>query len=184
MSYYSRPQGDYKTYGYAGDPGWLSSIWKGIKKVAPSIIGGFVGGPVGAVIGSQSGGGGGKQLTVPGTFGGTVAFPGGMTVGGAYTPGTIVPGQGRLPPFTAKGAGVLPYGGRTTAGFSAQGCPQCPTGYHFDKRTGLKCVRNRRMNVANPRALRRSLRRIQGFEKLVKRTFSVSGTVRVKKARG
>lgn len=180
MSYYSRPQGDYKTYGYAGDPGFLSSLWKGIKKVAPSIIGGLIGGPVGAVAGSLGGGGGGgKQMTVPGTFGGSVAFPGGVSVSGGYVPGTIVPGQGRLPPFTATGAGVLPFGGR-----GGGACATCPTGYHFDKRTGTKCVRNRRMNVANPRALRRSLRRIQGFEKLVKRTFSVSGTVRVKKARG
>jgi len=26
MSYYGRPAGDYKTYGYAGDPGFLSSL--------------------------------------------------------------------------------------------------------------------------------------------------------------
>ena len=44
MSYYRAPMGDYKTYGYAGDPGWLSSIWKGIKKIAPTIIGGIIGG--------------------------------------------------------------------------------------------------------------------------------------------
>jgi len=184
MSYYRPPMGDYKTYGYAGDPGFLSSLWKGVKKIAGPVIGGLIGGPLGAVLGSQSSGGGGKQVAVPGQFGGAVTLPGGLRVSGAYVPGTIVPGQGRLPPFTATGPGVLPFGGRTTAGFDARGCPTCPTGWHLDKKTGTRCVRNRRMNVANPKALRRSLRRVQGFEKLVKRTFTVSGTVRVKKARG
>jgi len=51
MSYYQRPMGDYKTYGYAGDPGWLSSIWKGIKKVALPVLGGLIGGPIGAAVG-------------------------------------------------------------------------------------------------------------------------------------
>jgi len=48
MSYAQRPMGDYKTYGYAGDPGWLSSIWKGVKRIAPTILGGMIGGPAGA----------------------------------------------------------------------------------------------------------------------------------------
>jgi len=180
MSYYSRPMGDYKTYGYAGDPGFLSSLWKGVKKIAGPIIGGMLGGPVGAVLGSEIGGGGGKPrkaLTIPGTFGGQVAFPGGVSVSGAWQPGQMVPGQGRLPPFTATGPGVLPAGGRG-------GGVCAPSGYHFAKDGSGRLVRNRRMNVANPKALRRSIRRIQGFEKLVKRTFTVSGAVRVKKARG
>jgi len=50
MSYAARPMGDYKTYGYAGDPGFLSNLWRGVKKIAPRIIGGLVGGPVGAII--------------------------------------------------------------------------------------------------------------------------------------
>jgi len=172
--------GDYKTYGYAGDPGWLSSIWKGIKKIAPTVIGGIIGGPVGMAVGGMGGGGGGgkpgKALTVPGTFQGTVGFPGGMSVSGGYVPGVMVPGQGRLPPFTATGAGVLPMGGR--------GGSVCPSGYHFAKDGSGRLVRNRRMNVANPKALRRSLRRVQGFEKLVRRTFTISGTVKPKKRRG
>jgi len=180
MSYYTRPMGDYKTYGYAGDPGWLSSIWKGIKKVALPVLGGVIGGIPGALI---SGGGGqkmpkqpGTAMTVPGTFGGAVGFPGGMSVQGSYVPGTIIPGQGRLPPFTATGPGVLPMGGR--------GGTCAPSGYHFAKDGSGRMVRNRRMNVANPKALRRSLRRVQGFEKLVRRTFTISGTVKPKKRRG
>jgi len=180
MSYYQRPMGDYKTYGYAGDPGFLSSLWKGIKKIAPTIIGGLIGGPVGMAVGAAGGGsnGGkpGRALTVPGTMTGAVGFPGGMQIGGSYVPGAIVPGQGRLPPFTATGPGVLPAGGR--------GGVCAPSGYHFAKDGSGRMVRNRRMNVANPKALRRSLRRVQGFEKLVRRTFTISGTVKPKKRRG
>jgi len=180
MSYYRPPMGDYKTYGYAGDPGWLSSIWKGIKKFALPVIGGALGGPLGAGIGQALAASKPKPpdtaMTVPGTFTGAVGFPGGMALGAAYTPGTIIPGQGRLPPFTATGAGVLPYGGR--------GGTCAPSGYHFAKDGSGRMVRNRRMNVANPKALRRSLRRVQGFEKLVRRTFTISGTVKPKKRRG
>ncbi len=180
MSYYRPPMGDYKTYGYAGDPGWLSSIWKGIKKVAPSVLGFAIGGPAGMaavdVLTSKKTKRPGTAMTVPGTFTGAVGFPGGMALGAAYTPSVITPGQGRLPPFTATGAGVLPMGGR--------GGVCAPSGYHFAKDGSGRMVRNRRMNVANPKALRRSLRRVQGFEKLVRRTFTISGTVKPKKRRG
>lgn len=44
MSYYQYPMGDYKTYGYGGDPGFLSKLWKGVKKVAPIVAGIATGG--------------------------------------------------------------------------------------------------------------------------------------------
>jgi len=114
MSYYGRPMGDYKTYGYAGDPGWLSSLWKGVKSFALPILGGMMGGPVGAALGSAAAGGGkpspGTALTVPGTIGGALTMPGGMSLGLGYTPGAMVPGAGRLPPFTATGAGRFTCG--------------------------------------------------------------------------
>ena len=179
MSYYGRPMGDYKTYGYAGDPGWLSSLWKGIKSVALPILGGMVGGPAGAAAAGALGGGGkprpGTAMTLPGTFGGAVGFPGGMSVSGSFTGGAMVPGQGRLPPFTAAGAGVLPAGGR--------GGALMPSGYHFAKDGSGRVVRNRRMNIANPRALRRAMRRVQGFEKLAKRTIQFTRRVKMKKRR-
>ena len=46
----------------------------------------------------------------------------------------------------------------------------CPSGYHLSKDGTGRCVRNRSMNVANPRALRRSLRRVAGFGKLAQRS--------------
>ena len=161
MSYYQRQMGDYKTYGYAGDPGFLSSLWRGIKTVGKIALGIPLPGPQLT-----------PQLPPPPSFPGVGLGPQGM----AYKPGPLqpmVPGQGRLPPYTATGAGVLPLGGR--------GGTLIPRGYHLDKATGTKLVRNRRMNIANPRALRRAMRRVQGFEKLAKRTISFTRRVKMKK---
>jgi len=161
MTYAARPQGDYKTYGYAGDPGWLSSIWKIAKKVARPIIGGLIGGPAGAIIAGAAGGArvkaappvGPPALPAPGgAIGGAISFPGGATVSGAVM----------LPTHAALGA-------------------HAPAGYHLDKATRSRWVRNRRMNIANPRALRKAMRRVQGFEKLAKRTISFTRRVKMKK---
>ena len=162
MTYAARPMGDYATYGYAGDPGWLSSIWKVAKKYVPRIVGAVVGGPVGAAIGTAVTVGGtvaalapGKPTAPPpGSIGGAVSFPGGTTVSVA----------GVLPSHAAIGAHM-------------------PSGYHLrkDKRLPAKWVRNRRMNIANPRALRKAMRRVQGFEKLAKRTISFTRRVKMKK---
>ncbi len=173
MTYARRPMGDYKTYGYAGDPGWLSSLWKGIKKVAPTIIGGLIGGPVGMAIGAGASGVGQPGKPTPPMFpqvGGAISFPGGTQIGLGFGGGAMVPGQGRLPPYTATGPGVLPMGGR--------GGQMVPSGYHFAKDGSGRLVRNRRMNVANPKALRRAMRRAQGFEKLAKRAINFNKRVR------
>jgi len=53
-----------------------------------------------------------------------------------------------------------------------------PSGYHYAKDGSGRLVRNRRMNVANPRALRRAMRRAQGFEKLAKRAINFNKRVR------
>ncbi len=158
MSYAQRPMGDYKTYGYAGDPGWLSSLW---KKVVKPIIGGLIGGPVGAVIGGVAGGAAVATSTPtmalpppPGSIGASVTMPGGARV---------------------SVAGVIPHAGMP----GMEG--HKPAGFHLDKKTGTRWVRNRRMNVANPRALRKAMRRVQGFEKLAKRTIQFTRRVRIKK---
>jgi len=171
MSYAQRPMGDYKTYGYAGDPGWLSSIWKGIKKVAPAIIGGIIGGPVGALVGAAGSGGGARAaapLQIPGTVGGAITFPYQRQAVVPYKYPRAIAGQVR-PPMPGTPAG-MPMGA-------------CPTGYHYAKDGSGRMVRNRRMNVANPRALRRSMRRVQGFEKLAKRTIQFTRRVKMKKRR-
>ena len=162
MSYAQRPMGDYKTYGYAGDPGWLSRIWRGARTIIRRVAG-VVTSPIGQVItgagavvaaAPQVVGPPRAPTPPPGTIGGAVAFPGGVTVSGAVVP-RVGPGA------VAAGA--------------------CPTGYHLDKATGTRWVRNRRMNIANPKALRKAMRRVQGFEKLAKRTISFTRRVKMKR---
>jgi len=177
MPYYQPYRGDYSTYGYGrGDPGWLSSIWKGVKKIAAPAIGFALGGPAGLAVGLGLGGGAAtptiRQPLKP--------FPRqqiGINVGPIAARSTDyfppVP-QFRGPPMQTAG------GGRGAAAVaSSTGC--CPVGYHLAKDGSGRCVRNRRMNVANPRALRRSMRRVQGFEKLAKRTISFTRRVKMKK---
>ena len=155
---------------YARTQGDWGDIWSGIKAVAGPIIGGAIGGwiggggePVSTMPVFQPPRGGSGAVQIPGTVGGQISFPGGTTVGGQF----LLPGQGRLPPFTATGPGVLPGGGR--------GGGLVPSGYHYTKDGSMRLVRNRRMNVANPRALRRALRRTAGFVKLAKRALKGTG---------
>lgn len=174
MSYAARPMGDYKTYGYAGDPGFLSSLWKGFKKVAK-----FIPGPIGMVAKVAAGAGlalGGAravqqvQQQYRGPLGApqfpvTTPFPGGsMTQFGSRVP-AVGGAKFRLP---------------SAQTMAAPGEP-CPTGYHLAKDGSGRWVRNRRMNIANPRALRRAMRRVGGFEKLAKRTIQFTRRVKLKK---
>lgn len=176
MSYH-RAQGDYYPGGAQGD--W-ASIWKGVKTVGGQVLGGLLGGWAAGQTGGTYVPPG--PIMVPPTFpqpragvgtppiiGGAVTFPGGAS----FTGQVMLPGQGRLPPFTATGPGVLPAGGR--------GGQMIPSGYHFAKDGSGRLVRNRRMNIANPRALRRAMRRVQGFEKLARRTITFTRRVKMKK---
>lgn len=157
MSYYRRPMGDYKTYGYAGDPGFLSSLWKGVKTVGKYLLG-VPAAPVAA---------GGAGFAVGQQYPGA---PQGSFPGTGVTPYQYGP-TGTFGPTTPKGisiAGQIP------------GCP-APSGYHLAKDGSGRMVRNRRMNVTNPRALRRAMRRVQGFEKMAKRTITFTRRTRMKK---
>ena len=60
-------------------------------------------------------------------------------------------------------------GGRAPFIRMPNGLPGCPTGYHPEKSGQPYCVRNRRMNPLNPRALSRATRRVGGFARAVKR---------------
>lgn len=81
-------------------------------------------------------------------------------------------------PTTVKTPGIVGVGQRLIPG-GASGYVQCPKGYHPDKATGTRCVRNRRMNPTNPQALRRALRREEAFIRMARRT----GLVTVPKAK-
>jgi len=60
-------------------------------------------------------------------------------------------------------------GGRAAFITMPNGLPGCPSGYHPEKQGRPYCVRNRRMNPLNPRALSRATRRVGGFARAVKR---------------
>jgi len=82
------------------------------------------------------------------------------------TPGLFPPGglQGPI------GGAVVPRtGGRAAFITMPNGMMGCPSGYHPEKQGKPYCVRNRRMNPLNPRALSRATRRVGGFARAVKR---------------
>jgi len=164
MSYYNRPMGDYRTGGYGypqGDPGLFSFIGKILKPVIKFV----------------------KPLIFPAVVAAGTAVVTTPTPGVPAAPpipgGAAFPGSGYGIPAAAGaalGGAIAGYQGQAVAG------GVCPAGYHprKDRRLPFKCVRNRRMNIANPRALRRGMRRVKGFEKLARRTISFTKRVRIK----
>jgi len=177
MPYYGQYRGDYATHGYGrGDPGFLSSLWKGIKKIALPAVGFALGGPAGAALGGAFGGAG----RTPPIMRQAVAQP---RQNIQFRAGTLAARSTDyyppVPQFAGPTMSKPRVVGMENLGGGGTGC--CPRGFHLDKETGTKCVRNRRMNVANPRALRRSMRRVQGFEKLARRTISFTRRVKMKK---
>lgn len=152
MPYY---RGDY----YRGRRG---DLWGAIAGAA----GGFLtGGFGGAVIGGLKGLQGtpkpqGSNLPAPVGTPPTISLPGGIGV----NPGAAMPGGAPL--FTSSHGAV-------------------PAGWHWNKSSGYGpngryeagtfLVRNRSMNPANPRALRRSIRREQSFVALARRTLKGTG---------
>lgn len=164
MSYY---QGDwYRGDFYRGDPGFFSGLFNIAKKavgfipgVGPALSTGLSMIPSGGghvpVAGSQS------KVTALTSLGSKAlaAVKGHPILSAAGAAGAIGAGSMMLHP----GAGAMTANGRAK-------------GYHMSKpRKGVAphMVRNRRMNVCNPRALRRSLRRTHGFAKLAMKTIHI-----------
>jgi len=177
VSYYARPMGDYKTYGYAGDPGFLSSLWKGVKKVGKAALAITFPGPM-AIYKTLGSPPIRQDPRTPTQF-----MPGGMPTsfpGVGAMPGSLGAIRGRAgPAFPSATPGQISGLPRGAIPFGADG--SCACGYHPEKSGKGYCVRNRRMNVANPRALRRGMRRVSGFEKLARRTISFTRRVKIKK---
>jgi len=168
MSYYNRPMGDYGTGGYGypqGDPGLFSILGKIAGTLIPKVVK-FFKKPVVQAIATAAGGAAlveaGQQVAIQGP---SIMPSAPMVPPGAGFPGVGLPAVMRAPGMVGAFAGGV-----------------CPAGYHprKDKRLPFKCVRNRRMNIANPRALRRGMRRVKGFEKLARRTISFTKRVRIK----
>lgn len=164
MAYYRGDyyQGDY----YQGDPFLGALIGAGASWLGKKLFGRGIQKAGQAAAGKMIVSGTGKSILRQGP--GIVA---GAVAGQVVSPGFKIPLPG---PFTMQPGAAFPGGQpfitRTptpTAAMAPAGC--CPPGYHLSKTTGA-CVRNRRMNVANPKALRRSLRRVAGFGKLAQRS--------------
>lgn len=156
MSYY---MGDF----YRGDPGIGSFFFGGVKRLAGAIP---VIGP--AVRGALERFGAPAVKALPAAAGVTAAA--GAVLGAAK--GVIV----KHPVLSAAGAaGALGAMGGAAVTSMVGGAGGCPKGYHISHSKHAKhfgqCVRNRRMNVCNPKALRRSIRRARGFTKLAMRTI-------------
>lgn len=154
MSYYRGDyyRGDAGNY-YKGDPFLGGLIAAGARRVLAPLAR-----KAGAWIGRQ-------------TVGGALAKGAGaaataVTIGQAVTTAR----QGR--PVEIDFSSMLPGG----EPFISKG--QCPPGYHLNKADGPKgpkgsyCVKNRKMNPLNPRALKRGLRRAEDFEKFARRTVN------------
>ncbi len=156
MSYY---QGDFGYGGMAGDPGFGSffgKVFKGIGRLA-----GFGGGATKVI-----------QVAAP-TLAGKVVVP---RVGGAIISrgAQVIRAGGRViakhPVLSAAGAAGA-IGAAAGAGVEALGAGGMPMrGFHVSRRTG-QLVKNRRMRVTNPRALRRAIRRATGFARLARRVL-------------
>lgn len=163
------------------------------KTIIGGVTGFIGGGPAGAVIGATT-----AALTKSPTLGGlgagaAPALPV-TTLGGGFRSlvpmgGNSMPGTG---PGPSPGTTSLPPSAGSVPVAAVAGAVSCNLkGYHLNKsryfvnnqhwwqsssvgtkvEKGSRCVKNRSMNVANPRALRKALRRAYGFEKLAMRTI-------------
>lgn len=137
------------------------SLLGSLFSVAAPIIGGLVGGPAGAMIGQAVGG-----LIAPKPAPTMASF---ATTQPFFAPG--IPQIGLEGPPRVPVAQQLPPGvlANITGPLAARPAGVCPVGFHVDKRTGTRCVRNRRMNVLNPRAATRAIRRVRGARKMLQK---------------
>lgn len=123
----------------------------------------------GDLFGSIIGGLGSIVSTAGKVAGAAIPGVGGLVSAGASALGGILSGSGStVKPTQSTGVGVaLPFGPSipqmTGGGGGSCGSGACSSGYHLDKTTRSRCVRNRKTNYTNPRALARAAKRMDGF---------------------
>jgi len=181
-------RGDY----YRGDPG-IGSIFGGLARGVLGAAKGFVtGGVTGAIAGGISGirGKGTALAPVPtpaqlaqpevfvgakGPFGLQVGYERSATQGGTAMVQVQGP-DGRIcaVPMRLNRSTYVTRGGGTS---------RWPRELIVHP-AGTECVRPRRMNVANPKALRRAIRRGRGFIKLSRKAAGAFGFTVVSRGRG
>lgn len=144
------------------------------SKIARGIVGvatGFAtGGPLGGLVGGLTSLAPQPRAATPASFAPAAVQGFATQVRGVRLP-TIPrfpgkpPGGPGLPiPFPGPGNGAAPG---QDLGFGGAGA--CPVGFHLDKKTRTRCVRNRRMNVLNGRAAMRAIRRVKGARKMLQK---------------
>lgn len=162
MPYY---QGDYYRGDYyrgmsrRGDPGLLGTVAGAALRIGSSFIpgGGLISTAIGALAGARPGG--------------TVS-----RVAGAIFPSQpAAAAQIKFGPIGVNPSNIFPGGKPFVTAVGAGTMSGCPRGTHPDKRSGERCVQNRSMNPANPRALRRAIRREQAFVALARRSLRGTG---------
>lgn len=151
MSYYTG-RGDY--YSGKGDPGLFGVIGSALRGVGSILPGPF--GAVAKGLGGLIGGGGGAVPPPRNVVRGPIPQ---LNIPAIPTPG-----------FGGAVARALP------GGSSGYGCATggCETGYHLDKTRGEKCVRNRRTNYTNPKALSRAAKRMDGFVTVARKALKTT----------
>lgn len=173
MGYY---RGDY----YRGDYYRGGGIIDFVKGVGRGLLAG-AGAVAGTIIGGPSTG---------------IAVGTGILKATARAPGTAVATIPQIqPPMTGPmpTTGPVQPGPQSVAAYQGQLMTR-PTGYHLNKSTymlrngavrhaGTEWVRNRTMNPCNVRALRRGMRRVEGFAKIAKRVMVFKSTHRLKATR-
>lgn len=167
MSYYQGDyyQGDY----YQGDPFLGAIIGMGATWLGKKLLG-----RAAKTAGTTA-------IARVGAAAGTGIIAGSAGTAAVTMLPSVLRGAGNI--FSGTGTPTSPYRLTQTPQFAtsvtAPGCG-CPSGYHMNKSIsraratygaapGTVCVKNRQMNVANSRALRRGLRRVSGFAKLAAR---------------
>jgi len=105
-------------------------------------------------------------------------MPGVSQAGMLALPAPVIAAGGRIAAGTAsrigRGLGIFSAGSAVGSFFARNSDGSCPVGTHPIKQDGVNgpkgsyCVRNRRMNVGNARAARRSVRRLKGARKLLR----------------
>ncbi len=160
MGYY---RGDY----YRGDPGILSFLGRGIKFASKMFLGGPLGGSVSAVPAKAVASLPGAGAIIP-----TVKALG-TRVGAVVARHPTATAAAAAGTVGALGASMM--GGMHPASMmGGMGGEGMIRGYHMSRpHTGTvpHMVRNRRMRPTNPAALRRAIRRANGFARLAKRVL-------------
>lgn len=169
--------GDYGAGDFLGIGHALKKIGGGILHAAGGVVRGVIGAsPVGQVIRSVGGAlptqarahNAGVMINTSGAGGGSVSLA---------APTMAVPGPGQVTTSeTSVGYGL--FGHKTTTisgGPGTRGKHVIKKGPHMGQLTS-----NRYMNVTNPRALRRAIRRARGFEKMARKVLGFTSPHRPK----